>query len=211
MNRDDRLKFFAQLKKDNPNPKTELKYNSNFELLIAVILSAQATDTSVNKATEKLYRVANTPQNILSLGEKKLKAHIKTIGLFNTKAKNILKTCQILLDKHKGKVPNTRASLEALPGVGRKTANVVLNTAFNEETMGVDTHIFRVSNRTGLAPGKNVLEVERNLLRRIPQEYLLNAHHWLILLGRYVCTARNPKCISCKVEEFCRYKFKLTN
>ena len=211
MNRDDRLKFFAQLKKDNPNPKTELKYNSNFELLIAVILSAQATDTSVNKATEKLYRVANTPQSILSLGEKKLKAHIKTIGLFNTKAKNILKTCQILLDKHKGKVPDTRVSLEALPGVGRKTANVVLNTAFSEETMAVDTHIFRVSNRTGLAPGKNVLEVERNLLKRIPQEYLLNAHHWLILLGRYVCTARNPKCASCKVEEFCRYKYKLTS
>jgi len=211
MNRDDRLKFFAQLKKDNPNPKTELKYNSNFELLIAVILSAQATDTSVNKATEKLYRAANTPQSILSLGEKKLKAHIKTIGLFNTKAENILKTCQILLDKHKGKVPNTRASLEALPGVGRKTANVVLNTAFSEETMAVDTHIFRVSNRTGLAPGKNVLEVERNLLKRIPQEYLLNAHHWLILLGRYVCTARNPKCASCKVEEFCRYKYKLTS
>tara|TARA_B100000405_G_scaffold253200_1_gene187158 strand:- start:251 stop:886 length:636 start_codon:yes stop_codon:yes gene_type:complete len=211
MNRDDRLKFFAQLKKDNPNPKTELKYNSNFELLIAVILSAQATDTSVNKATEKLYRAANTPQSILSLGEKKLKAHIKTIGLFNTKAENILKTCQILLDEHKGKVPDTRASLEALPGVGRKTANVVLNTAFREETMAVDTHIFRVSNRTGLAPGKNVLEVERNLLKRIPQEYLLNAHHWLILLGRYVCTARNPKCISCKVEEFCRYKYKLTN
>tara|TARA_A100001037_G_scaffold138261_1_gene125118 strand:+ start:617 stop:1252 length:636 start_codon:yes stop_codon:yes gene_type:complete len=211
MNRDDRLKFFAQLKKDNPNPKTELKYNSNFELLIAVILSAQATDTSVNKATEKLYRAANTPQSILSLGEKKLKAHIKTIGLFNTKAENILKTCQILLDEHKGKVPDTRASLEALPGVGRKTANVVLNTAFREETMAVDTHIFRVSNRTGLAPGKNVLEVERNLLKRIPQEYLLNAHHWLILLGRYVCTARNPKCISCKVEEFCRYKYKLIN
>ena len=211
MNRDDRLKFFAQLKKDNPNPKTELKYNSNFELLIAVILSAQATDTSVNKATEKLYRVANTPQSILSLGEKKLKAHIKTIGLFNTKAKNILKTCQILLDKHEGKVPDTRVSLEALPGVGRKTANVVLNTAFSEETMAVDTHIFRVSNRTGLAPGKNVLEVERNLLKRIPQEYLLNAHHWLILLGRYVCTARNPKCASCKVEEFCRYKYKLTS
>ena len=211
MNRDDRLKFFAQLKKDNPNPKTELKYNSNFELLIAVILSAQATDTSVNKATEKLYRAANTPQSILSLGEKKLKAHIKTIGLFNTKAKNILKTCQILLDKHEGKVPDTRVSLEALPGVGRKTANVVLNTAFSEETMAVDTHIFRVSNRTGLAPGKNVLEVERNLLKRIPQEYLLNAHHWLILLGRYVCTARNPKCASCKVEEFCRYKYKLNS
>ena len=211
MNRDNRIQFFAQLKKDNPNPKTELKYNSNFELLIAVILSAQATDTSVNKATEKLYSVANTPQSILSLGEKKLKAHIKTIGLFNTKAKNIIKTCQILLDEHKGKVPDTRASLEALPGVGRKTANVVLNTAFREETMAVDTHIFRVSNRTGLAPGKNVLEVERNLLKRIPQEYLLNAHHWLILLGRYVCTARNPKCISCKVEEFCRYKYKLTN
>ena len=211
MNRDDRLKFFAQLKKDNPNPKTELKYNSNFELLIAVILSAQATDTSVNKATEKLYRVANTPQSILSIGEKKLKAHIKTIGLFNTKAKNILKTCQILLDKHEGKVPDTRVSLEALPGVGRKTANVVLNTAFSEETMAVDTHIFRVSNRTGLAPGKNVLEVERNLLKRIPQEYLLNAHHWLILLGRYVCTARNPKCASCKVEEFCRYKYKLNS
>ena len=211
MNRDDRVKFFAQLKKDNPNPKTELKYNSNFELLIAVILSAQATDTSVNKATEKLYRAANTPQGILSLGEKKLKAHIKTIGLFNTKAKNALLTSYILKEKYNGEVPQTRIALEALPGVGRKTANVVLNTAFSKETMAVDTHIFRVSNRTGLAPGKNVLEVERNLLKRIPQEYLLNAHHWLILLGRYVCTARNPKCISCKVEEFCRYKFKLTN
>ena len=211
MNKDNRVKFFAQLKKDNPNPKTELKYSSNFELLIAVILSAQATDTSVNKATEKLYGVANTPQSVLSLGEKRLKAHIKTIGLFNTKATNILKTCQILLDKHKGNVPDTRASLEALPGVGRKTANVVLNTAFRKETMAVDTHIFRVSNRTGLAPGKNVLEVERNLLKRIPRGYLLNAHHWLILLGRYVCTARNPKCVSCKVEEFCRYKYKLTS
>ena len=211
MNEDNRIKFFAQLKKDNPNPKTELRYESNFELLIAVILSAQATDTSVNKATEKLYNVANTPQDILSLGENKLKIHIKTIGLFNTKAKNILKTCQILLDEHKGVVPSTRASLEALPGVGRKTANVVLNTAFSKETMAVDTHIFRVSNRTGLAPGKNVLEVERNLLKRIPQEYLLNAHHWLILLGRYVCTARKPKCVSCKVEQFCRYKYKLTN
>ena len=211
MNKDNRVKFFAQLKKDNPNPKTELKYSSNFELLIAVILSAQATDTSVNKATEKLYVVANTPQSVLSLGEKRLKAHIKTIGLFNTKATNILKTCQILLDEHKGSVPDTRASLEALPGVGRKTANVVLNTAFKKETMAVDTHIFRVSNRTGLAPGKNVLEVERNLLKRIPRGYLLNAHHWLILLGRYVCTARNPKCVSCKVEEFCRYKYKLTS
>ena len=211
MNEDNRIKFFAQLKKDNPNPKTELRYESNFELLIAVILSAQATDTSVNKATEKLYNVANTPQDILSLGENKLKIHIKTIGLFNTKAKNILKTCQILLDEHKGEVPSTRASLEALPGVGRKTANVVLNTAFSKETMAVDTHIFRVSNRTGLAPGKNVLEVERNLIKRIPQEYLLNAHHWLILLGRYVCTARKPKCVSCKVEQFCRYKYKLTN
>ncbi len=211
MNKDNRVKFFAQLKKDNPNPKTELKYSSNFELLIAVILSAQATDTSVNKATEKLYVVANTPQSVLSLGEKRLKAHIKTIGLFNTKATNILKTCQILLDEHKGSVPDTRASLEALPGVGRKTANVVLNTAFKKETMAVDTHIFRVSNRTGLAPGKNVLEVERNLLKRIPQGYLLNAHHWLILLGRYVCTARNPKCDSCTVEEFCRYKYKLTS
>ena len=211
MNKENRVKFFAQLKNDNPNPKTELKYSSNFELLIAVILSAQATDTSVNKATEKLYGVANTPQDILILGERRLKEHIKTIGLFNTKATNILKTCQILLDKHEGNVPDTRASLEALPGVGRKTANVVLNTAFSKETMAVDTHIFRVSNRTGLASGKNVLEVERNLLKRIPKEYLLKAHHWLILLGRYVCTARNPKCVSCKVEEFCRYKNKLTN
>ena len=211
MNKENRVKFFAQLKNDNPNPKTELKYSGNFELLIAVMLSAQATDTSVNKATEKLYGVANTPQGILVLGERRLKEHIKTIGLFNTKATNILKTCQILLDKHEGKVPDTRASLEALPGVGRKTANVVLNTAFSKETMAVDTHIFRVSKRTGLAPGKNVLEVERNLLKRIPQEYLLKAHHWLILLGRYVCTARNPKCVSCKVEEFCRYKYKLTN
>ena len=208
MNESNRKNFFAQLKRDNPNPQTELKYCSNFELLIAVILSAQATDVSVNKATETLYEVANTPQSILKLGEKKLKKHIQTIGLFNTKAKNILKTCKLLLDEHEGEVPNCRESLESLPGVGRKTANVILNTAFNQETMAVDTHIFRVSNRTGLAPGKNVLEVERNLLKRIPRKYLLNAHHWLILLGRYICTARNPKCNSCKVEKFCKYENK---
>ena len=211
MNESSRKNFFAQLKRDNPNPQTELKYSSNFELLIAVILSAQSTDVGVNKATATLYEVANTPQSILKLGEKNLKKHIQTIGLFNTKAKNILKTCKLLLDKHEGQVPDCRAALESLPGVGRKTANVILNTAFKQETMAVDTHIFRVSNRTGLAPGKDVLEVERNLLKRIPRKYLLNAHHWLILLGRYICTARNPKCESCQVEKFCSYESKTTN
>ena len=211
MNESNRKNFFAQLKRDNPNPQTELKYSNNFELLIAVILSAQATDVSVNKATATLYEVANTPQSMLKLGEEKLKKHIQTIGLFNTKAKNILKTCKLLLDKHEGEVPSCRASLESLPGVGRKTASVILNTAFHQKTMAVDTHIFRVSNRTGLAPGKNVLEVERNLLKRVPRKYLLNAHHWLILFGRYICTARNPKCNSCKVEKFCKYESKTSN
>ena len=208
MNESNRKLFFAQLKKDNPNPTTELEYNSNFELLIAVILSAQATDTSVNKATFKLYEVAKTPQEILNLGEKGLKKYINTIGLFNTKAKNIIKTCQLLVDHHDTEVPNSRDALESLPGVGRKTANVVLNTVFNQETIAVDTHIFRVSNRTGLAPGKNVIEVEQKLLKRVPAEFLLNAHHWLILLGRYICTARKPRCYSCKVEKFCKYKHK---
>ena len=185
-----------------------MEYNSNFELLIAVILSAQATDTSVNKATFKLYEVAKTPQEILNLGEKGLKKYINTIGLFNTKAKNIIKTCQLLVDHHDTEVPNSRDALESLPGVGRKTANVVLNTVFNQETIAVDTHIFRVSNRTGLAPGKNVIEVEQKLLKRVPAEFLLNAHHSLILLGRYICTARKPRCYSCKVEKFCKYKHK---
>lgn len=205
MNKEKRREFFSTLKKDNPNPKTELHYSSNFELLIAVILSAQATDISVNKATHELYKVANTPNKLLELGENGLKKYIKTIGLFNTKAKNIINTCQLLIERHNAKVPKTRIELEALPGVGRKTANVILNTAFKQVAMAVDTHIFRISNRTGLAPGKNVLEVEKSLLTRVPKEYLLDAHHWLILHGRYVCTARNPKCDSCRVIDYCDF------
>lgn len=187
----------------NPHPTTELIYQSTFELLIAVILSAQATDKSVNLATTKLFPVANTPQQILDLGEEKLKSYIQTIGLFNSKAKNIIQTCRDLMDKHNGIVPNNRADLEALAGVGRKTANVVLNTAFGQPTMAVDTHIFRLGNRTGMAIGKTVLEVEKALLKNIPDEYLLNAHHHLILHGRYVCTARNPKCDGCLIADLC--------
>ena len=208
MNAEKRRNFFNALKKINPNPKTELHYSSNFELLISVILSAQATDISVNKATHKLFDVANNPTALLELGEQRLKQHIKTIGLFNTKAKNIIKTCQLLIKHYNGKIPNTREELEALPGVGRKTANVVLNTAFQQPTMAVDTHIFRISNRTRLAPGKNVLEVEKALLARVPKEHLLNAHHWLILHGRYTCTAKNPKCNTCSVRDFCDYRSK---
>jgi endonuclease-3 len=211
MNAEKRQNFFNALRRSNPNPKTELQYSTNFELLIAVILSAQATDISVNKATHKLYQVANTPKALLKLGEQKLKQHIKTIGLFNTKAKNIIKTCQLLTEHYEGKIPKTRAELEALPGVGRKTANVVLNTAFQQPTMAVDTHIFRISNRTRLAPGKNVLEVEKALLARVPKEHLLNAHHWLILHGRYTCTAKNPKCATCAVKDFCDFKSKNIN
>lgn len=208
MTLDQREAFFATLQKINPNPKTELEYSSDFELLTAVLLSAQATDVSVNKATRQLFPIANTPQAILKLGEKKLLKHIQTIGLYRSKAKHLMQTCKILVDEHAGVVPRDRESLEALPGVGRKTANVVLNTAFGQATMAVDTHIFRVSNRTGLAPGKDVLEVEKKLLKRIPAHYLINAHHWLILLGRYTCKARTPLCHSCPVAPVCQYKEK---
>lgn len=208
MNKEKRRQIFARFKEQNPNPETELAYSSDFELLIAVLLSAQSTDVGVNKATAKLYPVANTPQAMLDLGVDGVKDYIKTIGLFNTKAENVIKTCQILVDKHQGQVPRTRKELEVLPGVGRKTANVVLNTAFGQPTMAVDTHIFRLANRINLAPGKNVLEVEKNLLKLIPKEYVLDAHHWLILHGRYVCTARNPKCGSCIIEDLCEYKDK---
>jgi endonuclease-3 len=208
MNPAQREAFFATLQKINPHPKTELKYSSEFELLTAVLLSAQATDISVNKATQKLFPVANTPQAILDLGEKKLIKYIQTIGLYRSKAKHLIQACQILVDQHGGVVPQDRESLEALPGVGRKTANVVLNTAFGQPTMAVDTHIFRVSNRTGLAPGKDVLEVEKKLLKRVPAHYLIDAHHWLILLGRYICKARSPICASCPVAPVCQYKEK---
>lgn len=208
MNAAKRLEIFKRFHEDNPHPTTELEYNSPFELLIAVILSAQATDVSVNKATRQLYPVANTAQKILALGVDGLKEYIKTIGLFNSKAENVIKTCRILLDNYGGEVPDNREALEALPGVGRKTANVVLNTAFRQPTMAVDTHIFRVANRTGIAPGKNVVEVEKKLLRHVPKEYLMDAHHWLILHGRYTCTARKPKCGSCRIEDLCEFKDK---
>jgi endonuclease-3 len=195
--------FFATLKAANPQPNTELEYTSVFELLAAVLLSAQATDVGVNKATRRLFPVANTPARILALGEAGLSEAIKTIGLYRTKAKNLLATCRILIEQHGGEVPRTREALEALPGVGRKTANVVLNVAFGEATMAVDTHIFRVSNRTGLAPGKDVLAVETQLLQRVPKAYLVDAHHWLILHGRYVCMARKPQCMACAVSRFC--------
>lgn len=208
MNKQKRHEIFARLRDDNPNPTTELEYSDPFELLIAVILSAQATDVGVNKATRKLYPVANTPEAIYALGVDGLKEYIKTIGLFNAKAENVIKTCRILIDQHNSQVPENRKDLEALPGVGRKTANVVLNTAFGHPTMAVDTHIFRVSNRTKIAPGKNVNEVEQKLLRFVPKEFLQDAHHWLILLGRYVCVARKPKCGSCLIEDLCEYKDK---
>lgn len=197
--------FFERLREQRPHPQTELNYSSPFELLIAVMLSAQATDISVNKATDKLYPVANTPAQIYALGVEGLKHYIKTIGLYNAKAENVIKTCQILLEKHQGEVPQTRAELEALPGVGRKTANVVLNTAFGQPTMAVDTHIFRVGNRTGLAVGKNVLEVEHRLIKVIPKEFIVDAHHWLILHGRYCCIARKPKCNECVVLDVCNW------
>ena len=200
--------FFATLKAANPQPVTELEYTSVFELLTAVLLSAQATDVSVNKATRRLFAVANTPQAILNLGLQQLEAHIKTIGLFHSKAKHLLQTCQMLVELHGGIVPRSREALEALPGVGRKTANVVLNSAFGEATMAVDTHIFRMGNRTGLAPGKTPLAVELKLLKRIPPEYLVDAHHWLILHGRYVCTARTPRCWECGVSAYCSFKPK---
>lgn len=208
MNAAKREQIFTRLAAHNPNPDTELNYKTPFELLIAVILSAQATDIGVNKATDKLYPVANTPEAILALGEAGLKRHIKTIGLFNTKAKNIIKTCRLLLEKHAGQVPDNRADLEALPGVGRKTANVILNTAFGQPTIAVDTHIFRVSNRTKIAPGKTVLEVEKKLLKFTPEQFKLGAHHWLILHGRYVCKARKPDCPECVINDLCEYKGK---
>lgn len=208
MNLEQRSAFFAQLKANNPNPETELEYSSPFELLVAVLLSAQATDISVNKGTRQLFKIANTPAALLALGEEGVRPYIQHIGLFHTKGKHLQETCRLLLEKHGGEVPRTREALEALPGVGRKTANVILNTAFGEPTMAVDTHIFRVSNRTGLAPGKDVLKVEQQLLKRIPKEYLLDAHHWLILHGRYVCKARLPACAQCTVEPLCRYRHK---
>ena len=208
MNADKRYQIFSRLQAENPNPKTELEYTTPFELLIAVLLSAQATDVSVNKATRKLYPVANTPETILALGVDGVKNYIKTIGLFNTKAENVIKTCRILAEQYGSEVPQTRAELEQLPGVGRKTANVVLNTAFGQPAMAVDTHIFRVSNRTRIAPGKTVLEVEKKLMRHIPKPFLLDAHHWLILHGRYVCTARKPRCGACVIEDLCEFKQK---
>ena len=204
----DREEFFRRLQAVNPHPTTELKYRTPFELLVAVILSAQATDVGVNKATARLFPVANTPRKILDLGLAELKNHVRTIGLYNAKAENIFKTCRILLDEHGGEVPCDRAALEALPGVGRKTANVVLNTAFGEPTIAVDTHIFRVANRTGLAPGKTPLAVEKKLLKVVPKAYLKDAHHWLILHGRYTCKARKPNCPECIVRDLCGFKSK---
>ncbi|WP_108446596.1 endonuclease III [Halomonas denitrificans] len=209
MNAQKRFDIFARLRDHNPEPTTELHWSTPFELLAAVLLSAQATDVGVNKATARLFPVANTPQAILELGLDGLKEHIKTIGLYNTKAENLMKTCRILVDRHAGEVPRTRKALEALPGVGRKTANVVLNTAFGEPTIAVDTHIFRVSNRTGIAKGKNVDEVEQKLLRHVPREFRQDAHHWLILHGRYTCLARKPRCGSCVIEDLCEFKEKI--
>lgn len=206
----DRKEFFRRLQSVNPKPETELVYSTAFELLIAVILSAQATDVGVNKATRKLYAVANTPLAILDLGEDGLKKYIRTIGLYNSKAANIIKACRIILEQHGGEVPRDRKSLESLPGVGRKTANVVLNTAFGEATIAVDTHIFRVANRTGLAKGKTPLQVELNLIKAVPREYLQDAHHWLILHGRYTCKARKPNCSECIVSDLCRFRNKTT-
>lgn len=211
MNAAKRLEIFRRFHEDNPEPKTELAYTSPFELLIAVILSAQATDVSVNKAMARLFPVANTPEAIYALGVEGLSHYIKTIGLYNSKARNVIETCRLLIERHDSQVPQTREELEALPGVGRKTANVVLNTAFRKLTMAVDTHIFRVSNRTGIAPGKNVVEVEKNLMKYVPKPYLLDAHHWLILHGRYVCQARKPRCGSCRIEDLCDFKEKTSD
>ncbi len=208
MNQQKRTEILTRLRANNPHPTTELEYNSPFELLIAVLLSAQATDVGVNKATRLLFPVANTPATMLALGVDGVKHYIKTIGLFNSKAENVIKTCRILLEKHQGEVPENREALEALPGVGRKTANVVLNTAFGWPTIAVDTHIFRVSNRMNFAPGKNVDEVEQKLLKVVPTEFKLDVHHWLILHGRYTCMARKPKCGSCLVEDLCEFKEK---
>ncbi|UTW02335.1 endonuclease III [Amphritea atlantica] len=208
MNAAKRHEIFSRLREANPNPVTELEYSNPFELLVAVTLSAQATDVGVNKATRKLFPVANTPEAIYALGVEGLKEYIKTIGLYNAKAENIIKACKILIDKHGSVVPDNREDLEGLPGVGRKTANVVLNTAFGQPAMAVDTHIFRVSNRTRIAPGKNVLEVEKKLMRFVPKEFLIDAHHWLILHGRYTCVARKPRCGSCLIEDLCEFKEK---
>jgi endonuclease III len=208
MNAEQRIAFFEQLKANNPKPSTELEYSSPFELLTAVLLSAQATDISVNKGTRRLFPIANTPAALLALGEAGVQPYIQHIGLYKTKGRHLQETCRILMKQHGGEVPKKREDLEALPGVGRKTANVILNTAFGEATIAVDTHIFRVSNRTGLAPGKNVTEVEKKLMKRVPQEFLHDAHHWLILHGRYICKARNPDCAHCAVEPLCSYKQK---
>lgn len=208
MNKEKRYEIFSRLRDANPHPTTELNYSTPFELLIAVILSAQSTDKGVNKATDKLFPIANTPEAILALGEEGLKEYIKTIGLYNSKAKNIIKTCEILINEYGSEIPEDRKALEALPGVGRKTANVVLNTAFGHPTMAVDTHIFRVSNRTGIAKGKTVLEVEKKLLKFVPKEFMVDAHHWLILHGRYVCVARKPRCGACLIYDLCEYKQK---
>ena len=209
MNQQKRREIFSRLQAQNPKPTTELHYTTPFELLVAVALSAQATDKGVNKATAKLFPVANTPQAILALGEDGLKEYIKTIGLFNSKAKHIIQACRMLVEQHGGQVPEDRAALEKLPGVGRKTANVILNTAFGHPTIAVDTHIFRVANRTGIAPGKTVLEVEKKLLKFVPEEFKHDAHHWLILHGRYTCIARKPRCGSCVIEDLCEYKHKV--
>ena len=208
MNKNKRQEIFTRLQAHNPAPTTELNYNSTFELLIAVILSAQATDKGVNRATAELFKVANTPEKILALKESGLKKYIKTIGLYNSKAKNIIRTCKILINEHGSQVPEDRAALEALPGVGRKTANVILNTAFGHPTIAVDTHIFRVANRTGIAPGKTVIEVEKKLLKFVPEQFKQDAHHWLILHGRYTCIARKPRCGSCIIEDLCEFKDK---
>jgi endonuclease-3 len=208
MNPQKRQEIFSRLREHIEEPRSDLVYQSNFELLIAVLLSAQATDVSVNKATARLYPVANTPEQLLALGEDGIKQHIKTIGLFNSKAKNIIKSCHILIDQYNSEVPEDRAALESLPGVGRKTANVVLNVAFGHPTIAVDTHIFRVSNRTGIAPGKDVLIVEQKLLKFVADEFKLDAHHWLILHGRYTCIARKPRCGSCIIEDLCEFKQK---
>ena len=209
MNNDKRVQILERLRAENPHPETELKWSSPFELLIAVLLSAQATDVSVNKATDKLYPIANTPQAMFDLGVDGVKEYIKTIGLFNSKAENVIKTCKILLEKHGGEIPENREALEALPGVGRKTANVVLNTAFGWPTIAVDTHIFRVSNRTKFAMGKNVDQVEEKLLKVVPKEFKVDVHHWLILHGRYTCIARKPRCGSCIIEDLCEFKDKI--
>jgi len=211
MNKQKRLEIFQRLREDNPTPTTELNYGNPFELLIAVILSAQATDVGVNKATDKLFPVANTPEAIYNLGVEGLSEYIKTIGLFNSKARNVIETCRLLMEKHGSVVPDNREALEALPGVGRKTANVVLNTAFGQSAMAVDTHIFRVSNRTGIAKGKNVREVEDRLMKHVPKDFLVDAHHWLILHGRYVCKARTPQCGSCRIEDLCEYRDKTSD